>query len=152
MISIVLEVEGLDEVRKLLKGEPQNQAEAMIKAQNKVASLAVKHLKRGLDMFGGKYPSKGHPNPNYKNSKKGEMPLKHSGRLQSSIFFKNLAHKTSVETKLGAILNPPDYAKYLEGRKGDGIRPFLWFAKDIFNVKNVLNYFDKYYRPLQGIK
>lgn len=151
MISIVLEVDGIADVRKLLQGEPQNQAEAMIKAQVKVASLAVKHLKRGLDMFGGKYPSKGHPNPNYKNSKKGEMPLKHDGRLQSSIFFKNLAHKTSVETKLGAILNPPEYAKYLEGENGDGIRPFLWAANKVFTSNKVLEYFDKYYKPLKGV-
>ena len=147
MTSIVIEVSGLDEVRKLLQGEPQNQTEAMIKAQSKVASMATEYLKReGLNNYGGAYGSK-----SYHGSKKGEMPLKHSGALQASIFYKNLAHKTSVETKFGSLLNPPEYAKYLEGRNGDGIRPFLWFAQKIFNLDKVLEYFDKYYRPLKGI-
>lgn len=147
MNSIIIEVEGVSEIRKLLEGEPQNQAESMIKAQVKVASLATLELKKGLRTFGGAYGSK-----EYTTSKKGEMPYKHSGRLQDSIFFKNIAHKTSVETKLGSILNPPYYAVYLEGKNGDGIRPFLWYAESIFNVSKVLEYFDKYYKPLQGDK
>lgn len=145
MTSIVIEVSGLDEVRKLLQGEPQNQAEAMIKAQSKVASMATEKLIQGLNNFGGR------SSKNYRTSPKGQLPFKHTGRLQASIFYKVLAHKTSVETKMGSLLNPPEYAKYLEGRNGDGIRPFLWFAEKIFNLDKVLEYFDKYYRPLKGI-
>lgn len=147
MISVVIEVEGLADIRKLLEGEPQNQAEAMIKAQVKAATLATQKMKIGLSVYGGAYGSK-----NYTTSPKGDLPYKHSGRLQNSIFFKNLAHKTTVETKFGSILNPPDYAKYLEGRNGDGIRPFLWFAEELLTVESILEYFDRYYRPLQGIK
>jgi len=146
MISIVLEVDGIDEVRKLIKGDPQNQAEAMMKAQNKVASMAVEKISRGLSVSGGSYGSE-----EYRNSKKGEMPLLHSGLLRKSIFFKNVLHKNAVETKIGSILNPPDYAKYLEGEKGDGIRPFLWAANKVFTSDKVLEYFDKYYKPLQSI-
>lgn len=146
MISIVLEVDGIADVRKLLQGEPQNQAEAMIKAQVKVASMAMEKIKRGLSVSGGSYGSK-----DYRNSKKGEMPLLHSGRLRNSIFFKNLAHKTTVETRVGSILNTPEYAKYLEGENGDGIRPFLWAANKVFTSNKVLEYFDKYYKPLKGV-
>ena len=147
MISVVIKVEGLADIRKLLQGDPQNQAEAMIKAQVKAATLATTKLKQGLRKYGGDYGSK-----DYKTSAKGELPLRHSGQLESSIFFKNIAHKTTVETQFGSVLNTPYYAIYLEGKKGDGIRPFLWYAEDIFNVEKVLEYFDKYYKPLQGAK
>lgn len=155
MTSIIIEVEGLADIRKLLKGEPQNQAEAMIKAQNDVASLAVEEIQRGLNIRGGAEPKQGQPRPkDYRNSKKGEMPLMHSGRLRDSIYFKNKVHKTTVETKIGSLINTPEYAKYLEGRKGDGIRPFLWYARKqkVFTSDNVLKYFDKYYKPLQDIR
>lgn len=153
MISVNIEVEGINEIRKLLQGEPLNQAEAMIKAQSNMAARATESLKRGLNISGGAYPTKKHPNPFYRNSKKGELPLLHSGRLRDSIFYKNIAHKTSVETILGCLLNPPEYAIYLEGKDGKkGKRPFLWYAEKTLNRKNVLALFDKYYKPLQETK
>lgn len=144
MIKVKVEMTGADKLIKVLEGEPQNIVDAMIKAQNQVASLATKKLKRGLGLYGGAYGSK-----NYISSEIGELPRKHSGRLQNSIFFKNIAHKTSVETKMGSMIASPFYAKYLEGKNGDGIRPFLHYVKDIFNFQKVLEYFNKYYEPFK---
>ena len=153
--KISISLSGFDDLKKDLSQEPQNQIEAMIKAQTKVASLSVNAIKDKLRVFGGREPEKGKPrDPSYRNSKKGDYPLKHSGRLEGSIFFKNLANKRTVATKIGSGVGvaPIEYAKYLEGRKGDGIRPFLKAADKVATSEKVMFYFDKYYKPLQGGK
>lgn len=145
--NITITLSGFDELGKLLDKEPQNQVECMIKAQNKVAAQAVDKLKRGLSHNGGR--GKGS-----KSSPVGDMPYLHTGRLRSSIGFKMLAHKRDVETRIGsgAMGNPIEYAKYLEGRNHDGIRPFLWAVQDLVTADRIMAYFDKYYKPLEGAK
>lgn len=148
---IKITVSGLDELNKLFDQEPQNQVNAMIKAQAKLATQAVEKLKRGLNNYGGR---RGLKKGGYKTSPKGAMPYKHTGRLQESIGFKMFAHKKDVQAKIGsgAIGNPIEYAKYLQGRNGDGIRPFLGAIKDLVTSERLLAYFDKYWKPLQGAK
>lgn len=145
--TIKITVNGFDELNKLFDKEPQNQMDAMIKAQTQLASQAVAKLKRGLSHNGGR--GKGaRPSP------KGDMPYLHTGRLRNSIGFKMLAHKKDVQTKIGsgAMGNPIEYAKYLQGRNDDGIRPFLWAVKDLVTSERLLSYFDKFWKPLQGNK
>lgn len=145
--TIKITVNGFDELNKLFDKEPQNQMDAMIKAQTQLASQAVAKLKRGLSHNGGR--GKGS-----KSSPKGDMPYLHTGRLRNSIGFKMLAHKKDVQTKIGsgAMGNPIEYAKYLQGRNDDGIRPFLWAVKDLVTSERLLSYFDKFWKPLQGNK
>lgn len=156
-MSNSIELSGFDELKKLLESEPQNQVEAMIKAQSAVASQGVRHLKEGLSHSGGKRGQKnarkGGSDP-YVTSPKGSLPYLHTGRLRESIGFKNFANKTTVWTKVGSGINAPetDYAKYLEGRSGNGIRPFLQALKTVVTAERILQYFDKYYKPLAGGK
>lgn len=149
--TINITVSGFDELGKLLDSEPQNQVEAMVKAQTKLSTQAVTKLKRGLAHYGGRAGLK---RGGYKTSPKGDMPYKHTGRLQGSIGYKMLAHKRDVQSKIGSgvLGNPIEYAKYLEGKNGDGIRPFLRAVKDLVTSERLLAYFDKYYKPLQGGK
>ena len=153
--TINITVSGFDELGKLLDQEPQNQVEAMIKAQTKLSTQAVTKLKRGLAHYGGRAGYKGKRKENqYKTSPKGHMPYKHTGRLQESIGYKMLAHKRDVQSKIGSGVmgNPIEYAKYLEGKNGDGIRPFLWAVQDLVTSDRLLAYFAQYYKPLQGGK
>lgn len=141
--NITITLSGFDELGKLLDKEPQKQVDAMIKAQTKLASQAEAKLKRGLSHNGGR--GKGaRPSP------KGDMPYLHTGRLRNSIGFKMLAHKRDVETKIGsgAMGNPIEYAKYLEGRNHDGIRPFLWAVKDLVTSERLVAYFNQFWKPL----
>ena len=145
--TIKISVSGFEEIGKLLDAEPQNQVNAMVKAQTKLASQAVAKLKSGLSHNGGR--GKGAV-----ASPKGDMPYLHTGRLRNSIGFKMLTHKRDVTTKIGsgAMGNPIEYAKYLQGRNGDGIRPFLWAVQDLVTPERLIAYFDNYYKPLQGAK
>lgn len=145
--TINITLSGFDELGKRLDQEPQNQVECMIKAQNKVAAQAVMKLKQGLSHNGGR--GKGAV-----ASKPGDMPYLHTGRLRGSIGFKMLAHKRDVTTKIGsgAMGNPIEYARYLEGRNHDGIRPFLWAVQDLVTADRIMEYFNKYFTPLQGAK
>lgn len=149
--TINITVSGFDELGKLLDREPQNQVEAMVKAQTKLSTQAVTKLKRGLAHYGGR---KGLKKGGYKTSPKWDIPYKHTGRLQGSIGYKMLAHKRDVQSKIGSgvLGNPIEYAKYLEGKNGDGIRPFLWAVKDLVTADRLLAYFAQYYKPLQGGK
>lgn len=140
---ITITLSGFDELNDLLDKEPQKQVDAMIKAQTKLASQAEAKLKRGLSHNGGR--GKGaSPSP------KGDMPYLHTGRLRNSIGFKMLAHKKDVQTKIGsgAMGNPIEYAKYLQGRNGDGIRPFLWAIKDLVTSERLVAYFNQFWKPL----
>lgn len=145
--NITITLSGFDELWKLLDQEPQNQVECMIKAQNKVAAQAVDKLKRGLSHNGGR--GKGS-----KSSPVGDMPYLHTGRLRSSIGFKMLANKRNVYTKIGsgALGNPIEYARYLEGRNHDGTRPFLWAVQDLVTTDRIMAYFNQYWKPLEGAK
>ena len=148
---INITVEGFDELEKLLGQEPQNQVEAMVKAQVKLSTQAVEKLKRGLSHYGGR---RGLKKGGYETSPKWDMPYRHSGRLLKSIGCKTIAHKRDIQSKIGSgvMANPIEYAKYLEGRNHDGIRPFLWAVKDLVTSERLLAYFDKYWKPLQGKK
>lgn len=145
--NITITLGGFDELGKLLAQEPQNQLECMIKAQNKVAAQAVDKLKRGLSHSGGR-------GRGAKSSPVGDMPYLHTGRLRNSIGFKMLARKRDVETKIGsgAMGNPIEYARYLEGRNHDGTRPFLWAVQDLVTSERIMAYFNKYWKPLEGAK
>ena len=140
---ITITLGGFDELNDLLDKEPQKQVDAMIKAQTKLASQAEAKLKRGLSHNGGR--GKGaRPSP------KGDMPYLHTGRLRNSIGFKTVAHKNDVKTQVGsgAMGNPIEYAKYLQGHNGDGIRPFLWAIKDLVTSERLVAYFNQYWKPL----
>lgn len=145
--NIKITLSGFDELNDLLDKEPQNQVDAMIKAQTKLATQAVAKLKQGLSHNGGR-------GKNAVSSPVGEMPYLHTGRLRNSIGFKTTAHKRDVKTEVGsgAMGNPIEYAKYLQGRNDDGIRPFLWAVKDLITSERLLAYFDSFYKPLQGQK
>lgn len=145
--SIKITVSGLTELNKLFDKEPQNQMNAMLKAQTKLATQAVAKLKSGLSHNGGR--GKGAV-----ASPKGDMPYLHTGRLRNSIGFKTLAHKKDVQTKVGSGVmgNPIEYAKYLQGHNDDGIRPFLWAVKDLITPDRLIAYFDQFYKPLAGAK
>lgn len=145
--NITITLSGFDELDKRLSQEPQNQVECMIKAQNKVGAQAVMKLKQGLSHNGGR--GKGAV-----SSPKGDMPYMHTGRLRGSIGYKMLAKKTEVTTKIGsgAMGNPIEYAKYLEGRNHDGTRPFLWAVQDLVTADRIMAYFNEYYKPLEGAK
>lgn len=145
--NIKITLSGFDELNDLLDKEPQNQVDAMIKAQTKLATQAVAKLKHGLSHNGGR-------GKNAVSSPVGEMPYLHTGRLRNSIGFKTTAHKRDVKTEVGsgAMGNPIEYAKYLQGRNDDGIRPFLWAVKDLITSERLLAYFDSFYKPLQGQK
>ena len=145
--TITISLGGFDDLEKDLSQEPQRQIEAMIKAQTKLSSQAVTNLRRGLSHNGGR-------GKRAVASKPGDMPYLHTGRLRGSIGFKMLAHKRDVQSKIGSGVmgNPIEYARYLEGKNHDGIRPFLWAVKDLVTSERLMAYFDQYYKPLQGGK
>lgn len=128
--------------------EHENVMKSMEKAHAKISSQAVYKLKRGLDKFGGAYDNRG--SNEFKTSPKGSLPYKHDGRLQESIGNKVMAVGNKVISSVGSGENAPDveYAKYLEGRNGNGIRPFLYYIKDIYNEDTITKKFLEYYKPL----
>lgn len=139
-LSITLK--GVEKVAKNLAKEKEQQIQAMFKAQEKVSTLAEKHLKRGLSHNGGRPPQK------MRYSPKGSMPYKHFGQLESSIGHKVLRKGDTITSEVGsgARVRPAPYAKYLEGDNHDGIRPFLWAVRDLYTSENVIFYFNKYYK------
>ena len=140
-------LKGTENILKALGKERENQITAMMKAQTKVATEAVRHLKRGLDHDGGrKYPMR--------YSTPGQLPLRHTGQLLDSIDFKVVRAGKVVKSEVGsgAKIRTAPYAKYLEGRNHNGIRPFLWAVRDLYNAQRVIAYFNKYYKPMQGAK
>jgi len=145
---IKLTVKGFNAILKAVDEEERNILNSMAKAHSKVASEAVKVLKVGLSQRAGRdYKDK-----NYANSPQGSLPFMHTGRLRNSIGFKLLRHGKTIfsEVGSGASTSPIDYAKYLEGENGKGIRPFLWAIEGIYNPKNILKMFDAYYKVQLG--
>ena len=158
---IKLTVKGLNELVRKLQEEERNTLRAIAKAHSKAASEAVRKLKRGLNKRHGKDPS----DPKYKTSPKGAMPYGHSMRLRSSIGYRLTVSGRKIGSEVGSGAagaggdtttgnkkggQPIEYAKYLEGRNHDGIRPFLWYADDVYNVKKINELFWKYFKPLSG--
>jgi hypothetical protein len=142
--TIKIEVRGLDNLIGLLDNEPKNQLDAMVKAQTKLATQAVAKLKSGLSHNGGR-------GKNAEPSPKGEMPYLHTGRLRNSIGYRTKTKNANAETQVGsgAMGNPIEYAKYLQGRNGDGLRPFLWAVKDLVTPDRLIAYFKEFWKPLQ---
>lgn len=150
MASIIrLSVKGLEQMQKRLNAQEREVINAMAKAHSKVASEAVKELKQGLRNRAGRTPR----DPDYANSPKGELPYMHSGALRDSIGYNLLRAGKQVFSEVGSgylrffSIKEVKYAKWLEGNDGQGIRPFLWKIKDIYNAKNIIKKFNEYYRP-----
>lgn len=141
---------GVKAVLDRLEAERKNTLTSMQKAHTKVAAQAVTKLKRGLAREHGRWPR----DKDYRNSPKGSLPYKHSGRLQASIGFKVITrgNKVTSEVGSGAMGIDVDYAKYLEGRDGNGIRPFLAYIDKTYNAEKVIAAFKKIYKPLSGRK
>lgn len=145
---IKLTAKGFDAILKAVDEEERNILNSIAKAHSKVASEAVKVLKVGLSQRAGRdYKDK-----NYANSPKGALPFMHTGRLRNSIGYKLLRHGKTIfsEVGSGASTSPIDYAKYLEGENGNGIRPFLWAIESVYNAKNIMKLFDAYYKTRLG--
>lgn len=114
--------------------------EASTYALRNVGNEGVLELKEGLNQFRGKPGSK-----NYESSAPGQMPYKHSGKLHDSIGMRTLISPQGGYVEVGANVNSSQeagYARYLEG-DGYGIRPFLWFMKDMFNFNRFEEHFFK---------
>lgn len=78
-------------------------------------------LRRELSKYGGAYGSK-----NLKYSKPGDLPYKHSGRLQASMGYLTRKKGKSVETFIGSIRSAVNYALFLETKPpSKGGRPYL---------------------------
>lgn len=146
-------VQGLEELARRLQAEEENVVNAMTKAHAKAAGEAVYKLKKGLAQHAGR----NRKDPDYKTSPKGSLPYAHSERLQKSIGMKVLPHGRTVSSEVGSGANEnleaTEYAQYLEGTNGhQAKRPFLWYVKDIYNAKKIIEYFHRYYKPLSGGK
>ena len=151
-LSITLK--GVENLSKKLAQEQERQMLAMEKAQTKLCTQAVKQLRRGLSHDGGRKGT-------LRYSSKGDMPFKHTGQLQDSIGYKVLRAGKKVTSEVGSVMQRHNfdiatreapYAKYLEGRNHDGIRPFLWAIRDLYTAERAIAYFNQYYKPLQGGK
>lgn len=143
-------VKGLTEIVKKLEAEQENILRTQEKAHSKAAAEGVRILKRGLSYRAGRNPG----DKNYENSPVGSLPYGHSMRLRNSIGFKVLASGKQVKSEVGSGAQGTgiEYAKYLEGRNGDGIRPFLEYAQGYYNPQTIKAYFAQYYKPLSGDK
>lgn len=145
---IKLTVKGLNELVRKLQEEERNAVLAMTKAHSKVAAEATAKLKRGLSFRAGRSPK----DKNYQNSPAASLPYAHTLRLRDSIGYKILAQGRRVfsEVGSGAGAASVEYAKYLEGRNNDGIRPFLWAVKNDYNPEKINKKFWEYFKPLSG--
>ena len=145
---IKLTIKGFKDITKALDEEEKNILASMAKAHSFVASNAVQVLKQGLRIRAGRDRS----DKNYASSPKGSLPYMHTGRLRDSIGFKLLRYGTNVLSEVGSGANGHliEYAQYLEGKNGNGIRPFLWAIDKIYNAKNILKAFDDYYKIRVG--
>ncbi len=145
-------VQGLEELARRLQAEEENVVNAMTKAHSKAAGEAVYKLTKGLAQHAGR----NRKDPDYKTSPKGSLPYAHSERLQKSVGMKVLPHGRTVSSEVGSGAEEKvqaEYAQYLEGENGhQAKRPFLWYVKDIYNAKKIIEYFHRYYKPLSGGK
>lgn len=144
-VKVSIEASG---ILKLISTEEERVMQAMQKAHSTVASKSVEVLKRGLNWRAGRDSR----SPAYQNSPKGSLPYMHSGALRKSIGFdvKVYGNKVKSEVGSGAKGFAVDYAKYLEGHNGDGIRPFLEYIAGYYNEETLLAAFKEAYKPLAG--
>ena len=152
---IKLTVKGLNELVRKLQEEERNALRAIAKAHSKVASEAVRKLKRGLNKRHGANPK----DPKYKTSPKGSMPYAHSTDLRSSIGYRLVVSGRKIGSEVGSGAGtggnkeggePVEYAVYLEGQNHDGIRPFLWYIKNDYTAEKINKKFWEYFKPLSG--
>lgn len=144
-------VKGLTEIVKKLEAEQKNILRTLKKAHTRAAADGVRILKRGLSYRAGRNPG----DKKYENSPVGSLPYGHSMHLRKSIGLKVLASGKQVTIEMGSGAREGtevEYAKYLEGRNGDGIRPFLEYAQGCYNPQTIKAYFAQYYKPLSGDK
>lgn len=132
-----------DNLLKSLAQEKKRIISAAVKANSYCGAQAVRVLKQGLSDRHGKKPS----DPEYENSPAGALPYGHTMGLRDSIGFKQLRSGNSIFAEVGSGANrtPIEYAKYLEGRNHDGIRPFLWAIDGVFNPQAIIKKFNEYY-------
>lgn len=145
MINIT--TKNFDAMLKRLEEAEQKIMTAAVQANVAAASEGERTLKQGLSRRAGRKPS----DKNYENSPKGSLPYGHTMALRNSIGFKVLRSGTGIKAEFGsgARKSPIEYAKYLEGRNGNGIRPFLWAASGIFNADTIIEKFRKFYGRLK---
>lgn len=102
----------------------KNQKKAMAANEDahKRAGIACESaLRKGLSKSGGAYGSK-----KIKYSAPGELPYKHSGRLQASMGFLTRVKGKTVETFIGSVRSAVNYALFLETKPANkGGRPYL---------------------------
>ena len=132
-----------------LDDETQNVFSSVVKAHSSIAAEASKVLKEGLSHRAGRNKD----DADYRTSPKGAMPYAHSMRLRNSIGFKVMwaGNKVFSEVGSGSMINKVEYAEFLEG-DGHGIRPFLWYVKNIFNTDQLLAKFNEIHKPKLGNK
>lgn len=137
---LTITLKGAEKVAKYLVQQQEKQIASMEKAHTKVATEAVRQLKRGLSHYGGS-------GKNQVASPKGSMPFLHTGQLRESIGFKvaRRGKKVTSEVGSGAQVRAAPYAKYLEGYNNDGIRPFLWAVQELYTPERIIAYFNEYY-------
>lgn len=145
---IRLTTKNFENIRQRLNDTEQAVMSALVKAHSELDGEAVTRLKQGLSQRAGRDAK----SPDYQNSPKGALPYGHTLRLRDSIGFKILlgGKKITSEVGSGAKNAPIHYAKYLEGRDGDGIRPFLWYIEPIYTVHNLLSKFWQNFRAEQA--
>lgn len=146
MINIT--TKNFDAMLKRLDEAEQKIMTAAVQANIAVAAKAEKLLKDTLSFQAGKDPH----DKNYRNSPKGSLPYGHSMRLRNSIGFKVFRIGNGIKAEVGSGIRKKkqiEYAEYLEGRNGNGIRPFLWAASGIFNADTIIEKFRKFYGRLK---
>ena len=100
----------------------EKKAMAVQEDAHKRAGIACESaLRKGLSKYGGAYGSK-----KLQYSKAGELPYKHSGRLQASMGYVTRKNGKRVETLIGSIRSAVNYALFLEEKPiSKGGRPYL---------------------------
>ena len=147
MINIT--TKNFDKLLNLLDQETQNVFSSLVKAHTAIAANASKTLKHGLSQRAGRSKD----DADYRTSPKGAMPYAHSMRLRNSIGFKVMLTGNTVSSEVGsgAMANTVEYAPFLEG-DGHGIRPFLWYIDNLYNVRQLLEKFNELHKSILGNK
>lgn len=147
MISIT--TKNFDKLMSQLDSETQNVFATLVRAHSSIAADASKRLKDGLSHRAGRNKD----DADYRTSPKGEMPYAHSMRLRNSIGFKVMLTGNTVSSEVGsgAMANTVEYAPFLEG-DGHGIRPFLWYIDNLYNVNQLLEKFNELHKSILGKK
>ena len=132
----------LEDIKNIVKEDVKLAINTAERALNIMAIESSNHLRQGLSHFAGLNST----DKNYENSKKGDMPYAHTLMLQKSIGSKVYLKGNLLEAEVGSgggEVNAVDYAKYLQGRNDDGIRPFLWYIDQMFNFEKFIELWKK---------